>query len=96
MVKITAGIVIVLDLRQQAFVLFHASVHFFSPESPLEFFGRGSGGMARLTPDNEENEVRHCFHTEKPYLPLSIDGIAYLYYKGWPAGIQWANRREVP
>jgi len=29
---------------------------------------------AGLTPGNEENEVRRCFHIEKPYLPLSIDG----------------------
>ena len=29
---------------------------------------------AGLTPGNEENEVRRCFHPEKPYLSLSIDG----------------------
>ena len=30
---------------------------------------------AGLTPGNEENEARHCFRLQKPYLPLPIDGI---------------------
>ena len=36
--KITTGIVIVLGLRQQAFVLFRTGVHFCSTESLSEFF----------------------------------------------------------